>query len=47
MPENLDSELLSEIEIINSQPLEQRAEGFERVYEKFVGILKHSDESHD
>ena len=38
-----DSELLSEVELIEAQPLEDRARGFEHLYEQLLGELQRSD----
>ena len=38
-----DSELLSEVELIEAQPLEDRARGFELLYEQLLTQLQRSD----
>ena len=38
-----DSELLSEVDLIEAQPLEDRARGFEHVYEQLLSELQRSD----
>lgn len=38
-----NSGLFDELEMINSQPLEERAAGFEKLYEELVEQLQSSD----
>lgn len=38
-----DSELLSEAQLIEAQQLEDRAQGFERLYEQLLSELQRSD----
>lgn len=38
-----DEELLSEVELIEAQPLEERAAAFEHLYERLLDELKRSD----
>lgn len=47
MDESLDGELLSELELIRSQPLAQQAEGFDNLYDRLLTVLKSSDLAHD